>query len=356
MMKRKETTDTFQRIGELAEDLYFIFDHIDRSFIYIGAAVEKVTGLSAVQYDPEQWFNSIHPDDRHYVHEAYLKLLREGQVSGFEFRMQAPGQPLRYIQLKLYSISDSEIAGIACDVTTNRKNILYAERINAKKNSSLEILTHDLKGSLGMIAMLTSAIQAGSPLENQQKIIDSIKNICNRNVDFIRSVVTEEFTESAELELRKERFDVIREIRQVVENYQNASNLIKKEVTFLSTEKQIFMVADTLKLIQVVNNLISNAIKFTPDHGTISVKVEDINEQVRIVVSDTGIGIPEELKPYLFEKYTRARREGLKGEETVGLGMSIIKKIVDLHEGKVWFESQANLGSTFYIVLPKSSS
>ncbi|MEJ2882687.1 PAS domain-containing sensor histidine kinase [Pedobacter sp. GR22-6] len=356
MMKRNVTTDTFQRIGELAEDLYFIFDHIDRSFIYVGAAAEKVTGLSPGLYNTKLLFDSIHPDDRHYVHEAYQELLREGQVSGFEFRMRAPGQSLRYIQLKMYSISASEIAGIACDVTTNRKNILYAERINAKKNSSLEILTHDLKGSIGMIAMLTSAIHAGSPLTNQQKIIDSIKNICKRNVDFIRSVVTEEFSESAELELRKERFDVIREIRQVVENYQNASDLIKKQVTFLSNEKRIFMVADTLKLIQVVNNLISNAIKFTPDYGTISVQVEDQTEQVRIVVSDTGIGIPEELKPYVFEKYTRARREGLKGEETVGLGMSIIKKIVDLHEGQIWFESQANSGSTFYIMLPKRFS
>lgn len=352
-MIRDKTFDTFELIGELADDFYFIFDHTIKSFSYVGAAAEQVTGFPRTSFEPRKLFEAIHPEDRHYVYESYEKLLREGQVSGFEFRFFSPGPVLSYIQMKLYSISSTEIAGVACDVTTTRKNILYAERINAKKNSSLEILTHDLKGSIGMIGMLSSAIETGLPLEHQQKIIDSIKTICDRNVDFIRSVVTEEFTESAELELRKERFDIIREIGQVVENYQNASHLIKKKLSYINGEKQVFMVGDTLKLIQVVNNLISNAIKFTPDYGTIIVSIEDRETWVRIVVSDDGIGIPEELKPYIFEKYTRARREGLKGEETVGLGMSIIKKIVDLHAGKIWFDSQTNTGSTFYIELPK---
>lgn len=355
-MKLQNISDTFELIGEVADELYFVFDQKAKHFDYVGAAAKKVTGIAREQLNPKVLLDNIHPEDWEYVNESYLKLLKGETSAVFEFRMIDFEENLRYIQLKLYVIAEEKIAGTACDVTNNRTNILYAERINAKKNSSLEILTHDLKGSIGMIAMLTSAIDAGSTIENQQKIIDSIKNICNRNVDFIQSVVREEFTESAELELKKERFDAVQEIRHIVENYQHASDLIRKRLSFRNEAKHIFIVADSLKLVQVVNNLISNAIKFTPDGKEIVVEIREFQDKVWIIITDPGIGIPEELKPYIFEKYTRARREGLNGEQTVGLGMSISKKIIDLHEGAIWFESQENTGSTFYIELPKQGS
>ncbi len=69
-------------------------------------------------------------------------------------------------------------------------------------------------------------------------------------------------------------------------------------------------------------------------------------------MTDKGIGIPKDLQPVLFERFTKARRPGLKGEETMGLGLSIVKRIVELHQGKVWVESQENKGTTFFIELP----
>ena len=91
---------------------------------------------------------------------------------------------------------------------------------------------------------------------------------------------------------------------------------------------------------QVINNLISNSIKFTPDGGEITVSLEEKENTVLITVADTGIGIPEKYHDTLFDKFTRARRPGIKGEPSVGLGMSIIKTIVEWHQGTIWFESQ----------------
>jgi two-component system sensor histidine kinase VicK len=71
------------------------------------------------------------------------------------------------------------------------------------------------------------------------------------------------------------------------------------------------------------------------------------------VVADTGIGVPAELQPVLFDKFSKARRPGLRGEESTGLGMSIIKTLVTWHGGKIWFSSEENKGTTFYIELPK---
>jgi two-component system sensor histidine kinase VicK len=104
----------------------------------------------------------------------------------------------------------------------------------------------------------------------------------------------------------------------------------------------------------VINNLISNSLKFTPDGGTISINLEERGEVVRISVSDTGIGIPEEYRESLFDKFSKARRPGLRGEASVGLGMSIIKTIVEWHQGKIWFDTEVNRGTTFCIEIPAS--
>src|SRR5207253_7910739 len=110
---------------------------------------------------------------------------------------------------------------------------------------------------------------------------------------------------------------------------------------------------DDTKFMQVINNLISNAIKFTPDGGEITVSLEEKEETVLITVADTGIGIPEKFHATLFDKFSAARRPGIKGEPSVGLGMSIIKMIVEWHQGHIWFDSQENKGTTFYIEIPK---
>ena len=104
---------------------------------------------------------------------------------------------------------------------------------------------------------------------------------------------------------------------------------------------------------QVINNLISNSIKFTHDGGIISVSIEDKQDTVLFTVADNGIGIPAKYHDKLFDKFTKARREGLKGEPSTGLGMSIIKTIVEWNDGKIWFDSKENEGTTFYIELPK---
>ncbi|RZK35204.1 MAG: ATP-binding protein, partial [Hymenobacter sp.] len=106
---------------------------------------------------------------------------------------------------------------------------------------------------------------------------------------------------------------------------------------------------------QAVNNLISNAIKFTRDGSSITLSLEERPEKVMIIVSDNGIGIPERFHAALFDKFSPAGRTGLNGEPSVGLGMSIIKTIVEWHEGRIWFESEETKGTTFYIEIAKSS-
>jgi two-component system sensor histidine kinase VicK len=105
------------------------------------------------------------------------------------------------------------------------------------------------------------------------------------------------------------------------------------------------------KMIRVVENLLSNAIKFTGVGGEITIALKKESQKVQLQVSDTGIGIPEPIQKSVFNKFTKANRQGTGGEATTGLGLYIVKQIVDLHKGKVWLESKENQGTSFFVEL-----
>lgn len=114
-------------------------------------------------------------------------------------------------------------------------------------------------------------------------------------------------------------------IKEFIEEYQQTQKLIHKTIRYLPSTESLDL--DDNKFMQVINNLLSNAIKFTPDGGERTVVLEEKETTVLIQVKDTGIGIPGLFHATLFDKFTRARRAGLKGEPSVGLGMSIIKPL-----------------------------
>lgn len=353
---------SIEQIGELSEDLYLIYNAKAGKLEYIGAAFQKIWSKPASAYydKPSLLLDSIHPEDKAYVLEFLSQIYSTRKTGTIEFRILLDEQTKKYILLKVLPLSNPAqqqlFVGIATDITIIKSNILYAEKINARKNSTLEVLAHDLKTPLGMINMMAQAIQQhakNTPEDAIGNYLQVIQKLCERNISLIRDLVNQEFLESTQVDLRKERADIVFGITDVIENYRKSSDIILKQFKISSSAKKIYLQFDTLKLMQVFNNLISNAIKFTYDNGMIEVDITEKEKSVLVTVRDNGIGIPLEFHDVLFEKFTPARRTGLKGEKPVGLGMSIIKTIVELHGGKISFESQVDAGSTFYITIPK---
>jgi two-component system, OmpR family, sensor histidine kinase VicK len=164
----------------------------------------------------------------------------------------------------------------------------------------------------------------------------------------------QEFLASANVDLIKTRIELVSRVKETMQEYWASPLLTQKTFHFHTASDTIFVHLDDNKFMQAINNLVSNAIKFTPDGGKITLSLEEKEDTVLITIADNGIGIPEKYHATLFDKFTRARRPGIKGEPSVGLGMSIIKTIVEWHKGKIWFESQENQGTTFYIEIPKA--
>ncbi|MEI9918568.1 MAG: ATP-binding protein [Bacteroidota bacterium] len=118
----------------------------------------------------------------------------------------------------------------------------------------------------------------------------------------------------------------------------------------------IFFDTDDFKLLLVINNLVSNALKFTREADKIRFVLRETESSVLIAIKDTGIGIPDTLQPFLFEKQGPARRTGLHGEKSVGLGLPICRNMIIALGGEIWIESEEGKGTNVFLQFQKPSA
>ena len=352
-----------EQIGQQSKDVYFVLDVKQGKLIYLSPAFEQIWGsnLQAALADPASVLATINPEDQQHAKDHFLDCLEDHIASKFEFRIACADGSEKHIKANIYPIVENGdalfLTGNAEDISVVKSNILYSEKINARKNTILDIMAHDLRGPIGVISMMASSIQREQQIAQNESILQSVKYIqelCKRNIALIRDLMNQEFLESTEVKLRKERADLVWEINDVINHYNRSADVLSRKFIITSSNDKMWVQIDSLKLMQAFNNLISNAIKFTANDGVIEIAINDADPNIEIIVKDNGIGVPKEMQPYLFDKFTRARRTGLGGQEPTGLGMSIIKTIVELHGGNIRVESEENQGTTFYIVIPKN--
>ncbi|RDV15009.1 PAS domain S-box protein [Pontibacter diazotrophicus] len=350
-----------EQIAQQLGQVFFSYDTIGGKFNYISPAIEQLCGTTPenIFSNPEAFLSHVHEDDLEFLGHQYRKLLVTREQTQVEFRVRQTDQETKWICVSACFIQDEHearhlIGGHAMDITEQKVFTQNIMKYNSKKNSTLEILSHDLAAPFaniqGTINILEEQVNQGDM--DIQQLIGFIKQDAMRGSDMIRDFVDNEFLESSQVMLHKERVDIASRIAIMMDNYIEQEKLISKNFKLISPEKPIFMYIDMMKFMQVMNNLVSNAIKFTQDNGNITVSVEDKEDHVLVKVADNGIGIPKKMQPYLFDRFTRARRAGVRGEKSTGLGMSIIKTIVELHNGKISFESKEGTGTTFYIEIP----
>lgn len=354
--------EILKQIAESTEQISFIYNLETSKMEFINDNFQNIWNKRKEIFNENfsDLLSTIVKDDQEFVMENYDQFIRESKSKNIEFRIQLQDDTQKWIALSAYKIKHEGdglyIAGFAEDITPRKERENTAAKFNTKKNALLDLLNHELKGSLGMINALSEEISEENQISDQNKILRNmqlIQKISKHNINLISSLLNEELVDSASVELIRKRLDLVDNLKIMFVEYKNKGQDINRNFHLSYSKESIYVHVDEVLFTQVFNNLISNAIKFTHDGGNIWVNIEEKDNLVVVSVKDDGIGIPKDMQPHIFDRFTKAKRAGLRGEESIGLGMHILKRIIEIHDGEVWVESDENNGATFFIEIPK---
>jgi two-component system sensor histidine kinase VicK len=357
------SADLFQQTLDQSPLTYFIYSATTGQVIFVSAAYEQLfpdLRREDATADLPLLLAYLPAEDQQYALHCLGELVVGHHCDELMLRLGPhPDLPLRWLSMQAQRSIGPEgeilLSGTIEDVTVEQDYLRNADKYMAKKNTTLEILSHDLAGPFNMLQQLAEFLEERTKAlqdEQVQKMLSIMRNTCRDSVTLIRDFVDGEFMDSTNVDFKPVRVDLVQNIAQVVDMYQQGEHLVAKRFTFQTSHPKIYVEIDNNKFLQVINNLVSNAIKFTREGGHITVGLTQQPGHVLVTVTDDGVGIPTQLLPVLFDRFTPARRPGLLGEKTTGLGMHIIETIVRLHHGRIWVESEENVGTTFYIQLP----
>ncbi|GGF12333.1 PAS domain-containing sensor histidine kinase [Hymenobacter cavernae] len=244
------------------------------------------------------------------------------------------------------------------DIAERKKLEILHKRLYDAQETILHLVAHDLQSPINNIRMLVDlllddpavrAIEPASAQQNVRELLKLVERACTEAGVLLKDVLYLGQMEANRLEKHRTDLGAFLNERLIVFRVAAQEKDIELVLELPPTPIHANIHAD--KFGRILDNLLTNAFKFTPAGGQIRVRLQEHEGRVRLIVQDTGLGIPEELQPRVFDKFTAASRPGLYGDTTTGLGLFITKQIVELHEGKIWLESKEHHGTTFFIDL-----
>jgi signal transduction histidine kinase len=231
------------------------------------------------------------------------------------------------------------------------QDITYLKQIDRLKNEFVSTVSHDLRSPLTAILGYVDLLERVGPMNDQQREFVKRVQVSVQSITSLVNDLLELGRIEAGLDGQKEIVPIEGIIRYALENF--ASQIAEKNLvvkTDFPAEPPPLR-GNPIRLRQMLDNLVGNAIKYTPSGGKVNIEVETHSSQVILRVEDSGPGIPPAEQAHIFEKFYRASNVP-KGVGGSGLGLAIVKSIVDNHRGRIWVESVLGQGSTFTVVLP----
>jgi two-component system sensor histidine kinase VicK len=356
MALEKYSLRTIKEIGRLSEDGVVVYSLTDSKVKYCNEALGTIfnKNVNELANDGGRGLYGMLKDDKAFLETHLNQLMSQARILNLELRVYADYE--KYISVDAYFIAKNNIIiAFVKEITRSKEHFNYIVEFGARKNTILDMIAHNLSGPLNLTNNLLDMIDQASRTQ-QYKAIETPARLIRENtqecIDLINSFLREEHFASPKIASEASRFDVVAKISMLIERYKQFAPA--KQIKMLTGKKQLFVTGDDVKFFQVVNNIISNAVKYTDVNGIITIEVAEANSTFRVCVSDNGIGIPEYLQPHLFKKNTPTARPGLRGEKATGMGLYIVRKLVDIMNGSLTFNSEENKGSTFCVEFPKS--
>ncbi len=222
---------------------------------------------------------------------------------------------------------------------------------NRQKEKLMNVMAHELRSPIsGITAIANTLLQENNYSTEQEELLGMIENTSSSTLALINELLENKNNET--IELNKQLIDINKLLQHTVDLLQFKAKEKQQNIVLHNLSSTKFIQLDADKIERVMTNLITNAIKFSTAKSSIIVKCIQQDDRIVLSVKDEGIGIPEAQQEQLFDGSNIIKRVGTNGEKSFGLGLSICKQIIVQHNGKIWVESQENIGSTFIIELP----
>lgn len=238
------------------------------------------------------------------------------------------------------------------------QDISYLKELDKMKSEFIAMVAHELRAPIATVEQQLTVIiggMAGELNEKQQQMITRAKERTRSVLTLIKDLLDFSKIEAGKMVQYKEPLSLAEVIPRVVEAMKADAAVKNIRIEILHPLSGSIIQADQNSMDGILNNLISNAIKYTPDGGRVTIRLDDDDGFVKVSVTDTGIGIKGEDIPRIFDKFYRVKSSDTRQIVGTGLGLSIVKSIVDAHMGTISVESTEGKGTTFSVLLPKAA-
>lgn len=266
---------------------------------------------------------------------------------GFKIRIRAINNQKLALE-KLIAQRTSEIEAQKQQLSSKNEELVH---LNEEKNELINIVSHDLRSPLNQVKGLVNIIQMTdkSLSKETSRAIHLIDESVERLRLMVRRILDVNAIESKEINLEYEWFDLEQLVKYVVDNFLPIA--VKKEIQLVyePLNKEVKVNLDRNYVIQILENIISNALKFSDGKSEVEISIKEIENKVQVHIKDHGPGISEQEKKLLFTRYKKLSSRPTGGEDSTGIGLSIVKKYMEAMNGKVWCESELGSGSTFIV-------
>jgi signal transduction histidine kinase len=314
--------------------------------------------------------SAIGGDEPTKLHRAALSTaLRFTKLERVSLRMQKQADD-RYdaarrqrdaVVLALVALALLASGGFALRLSAARRDraeLLHRENdrlveLDRMKEEFVASVSHELRTPLTSIRGYLELVLEADPTPEQAEYLSVIDRNADRLLDLINDLLDVAQAENGRLVLNLEPVDLASIVTDAVAGQRPSAVARKIELGLDVEEQEARVSADRKRIGQVVDNLLSNALKFTPDGGSVDVRLVRQNGHARLDVSDTGIGIPEAEQARLFERFFRTEAASGQAFQGTGLGLAISKAIVEAHGGQIAVTSAEGLGTTFSVLLPR---
>lgn len=360
---RAHSEERFRKLVQNASDIITVIDE-NGIIRYVSPSVYRVFG-----YNPERLLDVcvidlVHPDDQAAARDAFVETINfPRETPFFELRIaHAKGHWVHTETVTSNLMDDPRVGGLVMNTRdiSERKAIergLIAAKEEAEamariKNTIVNNISHEVRTPLTAILGFAEVLVEEVPPEHRE-FAELVYTSGKRLMQTLNSVLDFSRLESGEMSLKFEEVDVL---TLVLEAHTLFTSQAEQKNISLLLEKPVGPVVlslDPNAFSRILSNLLSNAIKFTPSQGTVTVRVEDLENKVQLHVSDTGIGMSESFLPQLFQEF-KQESEGLSRQHRgSGLGLAITRRLVEALHGKISVQSKQGHGSTFTVMFPK---